>query len=648
MLNAIIKPNWAPHECIVRLKSERMGSACCGAHPLQLTRYYCLWAIKFQCEVSRGIFCLQEGRKLTLSLKMMRAWRGPQLFLLLRPVVLLSLAISVSVILYTSQSQTNAIFRWQLYRPQHSLASNVPGKKATEGIDHDHTYRTATNNAASPGVTSRVLEWSRSSKVVAPVLAVGCFSGEQLTRGTLQLADLLNLSHGLHRSVVLPSVFGGYLVSMAGLCHIRPTYYKADVKMERLSAYFDLKSPGAVLKPTGVDLFVKEAQAEKKCVGRWTVLNMVSNYIAQEAVCKTNRTLLDKETAMIGRLRLATRIEDAIDTNCGWLEGCLKTSLKRLGPFQRIICAAVPKYLEGVWTISDLVPHLAGLETSECLLIPTWVGGDRYGIRPIAPASVPYLAAASFTPARKLVQISQRLIHASGLANTYTVIHVRTEHLFRNLLPHHPGHLPRGGPAFIELCLPCFERLSVMLQQVKPASSTVLVAFDNKSGSVKKGLGSSMEVLRAILLKDLKKVFKVIRLLDDVVDDYSSTYDKQVMANPGLRAVVDTELLVSSEWLFVLGGGSFQGKLFAMHEDRNENIANEARTFAVCHPSIAWNVVLLAKRVPFMPKSVLESSCDERIMNEFPFRGVKENDAYQVVHEKTTGSLSKLNSTSGH
>eukprot|EP00117_Sycon_ciliatum_P032287 scpid66527/ scgid25069/ len=104
------------------------------------------------------------------------------------------------------------------------------------------------------------------------------------------------------------------------------------------------------MKPTGVDLFVKEAQAEKKCVGRWTVLNMVSNYIAQEAVCKTNHSLMDKETAMIGRLRLATRIEDAIDTSCEWLEGCLKKSLKRLGPFRRVICAAVPKHLEGVWT----------------------------------------------------------------------------------------------------------------------------------------------------------------------------------------------------------------------------------------------------------------------------------------------------------
>eukprot|EP00117_Sycon_ciliatum_P046698 scpid66525/ scgid33421/ len=629
--------------CATRIRENGIGVLWCTSTTAY--KVYCLWAIKFQCEVSRGIFCLQEGRKLTLSLKMMRAWRGPQLFLLLRPVVLLSLALYVvGVILFAAQSQTNAIFRWQLYRPQHSLASNVPGKKATEGIDHDHTYRTATNNVASPGVTSRVLEWSRSSKVVAPVLAVGCFSGEQLTRGALQLADLLNLSQGLRRSVVLPSVFGGYLVSMAGLCHIRPTYYKAGVEMERLSAYFDLKSPSNVVKPNGVDLFINEAQAQKRCVGRWTVLNLVSNYIAQEAVCKTNRSLMEKETAMIEQLRLATRIEDAIDTNCEWLEGCLKDSLKRLGPFRRIICAAVPKHLEGVWTISDLVSHLAGLESSdECLLMPTWVGGERYGIRPIAPASVPYLAATSFGPARNLVQISQRVIRASGLANTYTVIHVRTEHLFRHFLPHHPGHLHHGGPAFIEFCLPCFERLSVMLQQVKPSSSTVLVAFDNKSGSVKKGLGSSIEDLRAILLKNLKKFFKVIRLLDDVVDGYSSKHDKQVMANPGLRAVVDTELIVSGEWLFVMGGGSFQGKLFAMHEERNENIANEARTFAVCHPSIAWNVVLLAKRLPFLPKGVLESSYDERIMKEFPFRGIKEKDTYQVVHEKR-----KLNSTSGH
>eukprot|EP00117_Sycon_ciliatum_P025285 scpid66939/ scgid21019/ len=466
----------------------------------------------------------------------------------------------------------------------------------------------------------------RQATAAERILAVGYYSSEQLTRSMLQLADLLKLSMGLNRHMVLPDVYGGYFVSLGGGSHI-VSHYRRKVNTEvipmPLSAYFDLTDIRRLLKAGSNAYLVSDSHATTVCRGRWTILYLVTDNINQPSVCRSESGLHEREALLVQRLQSATTRSDAI-ANCPWLEDCLKPSVLAHGPFHDILCAAVPRYAERKWNMADLVTHLDVVNNSQCLLMHTWIGSDRYHIRNVLPdTTTSTLSLTSFKPTMELRQISNRIRTASGLGSNYTVIHVRTEQFLKQYEWEHPNANARD-PEFIKFCLRCFQSLLAVVKHVDPWAESLLLAFDARSGTLPESLGRALPDLQRSLLDDLKRTIPStrIRIVDDIVDQYSSPDEKKVLANPGMRTLVDTELLVSGQWMFVVGGGSFQANLYAMHEDRNPRPAIQSRTYAICHPSIEWNLRMAAKRLPYIASGLVRSN-DTTIMNAFPFRLLK-------------------------
>ena len=434
-------------------------------------------------------------------------------------------------------------------------------------------------STASPNITpgsgfARVTPIVKAQKQSSRILAVGWFTNEQLTRSTMQLADFLSLAVVAKRDAVLPLAIGNHLLSMQESRNV-PHQFRRGLKPEILSEYFDLENIKQTMLTEGGSHLISARQARSQCAGNWSIVYLVSNYLYLEPMCQFQPDLLRTERAMMKRLQSTEHSEDTVDNNCTWVEKCLDPKLLSLGPFRNTVCVGFTK---NRWTMESLVSQLEVFKSSECLLLPFWLGAGRHGIVETSH-STPNVALAAFKTSTHLRQLSQRLLHVGDLGSNYTAVHVRMEHLLEDYeMIKARGKMQTVG--LEQFTLRCFHALLKFLKDSLHNNSGLVVSFDHHSES--HTVNEKVQEFRQNLLRELRAILLRVTTVDELVEKYSSLADQDVLGNPGMRSLIDTELLVGGHRLVVIGGGTFQYKLYTEHVSRHPDYVKDPRTFAIC------------------------------------------------------------------
>eukprot|EP00117_Sycon_ciliatum_P044415 scpid61937/ scgid32052/ len=419
-----------------------------------------------------------------------------------------------------------------------------------------------------------------------PLVAVGSFTEEQLSMSCNMFSDFLATAAALHRDVVMPHALGRFFTGMAGFNYTdqygltRKCCIADSVLPRPLEDYYNLTHVRLYMARNQIKPQT-EAFAEQTCGTQWTILFLFApEWKYWPHLCHSRRDLMPKVKSTFGMLRNSTDPKLAVDMNCEWMLECLPWSVRRMMPFRHAICATVPDKYAKKWTMANVAQQINGI-SSRCLLLMHWFGLQRHGLR-----GTPAMRLNDFTSSSWIQNSAKHVIAKSPLSAGFVAAHIRMEHLFL-----HCGPKPKIGPyicasgkSLMNFTSNCFQEYFKQLKDTSRFNLPLLISHDAGTSSTftkQKKVIMTPERHVGWLVAELKHSFGRIILLPELFQDPQATFwnddVRQITLNQGLKSLLDAEILVSASSLSVLGGGSYQHRIWRIRKQRAKTIETDTQ-----------------------------------------------------------------------